>query len=78
MDFDDRPIFMIRLVAESGCIMNGGAAQVGKRRRDRAEALLDELARLAGSSVPRLKISSMCGQLRDRLRADHVDARRRR
>ena len=28
--FDERPIFMTRLVAESGCIMTGGAAQVGR------------------------------------------------
>jgi hypothetical protein len=29
MDFDDMPIFMTRLVAETGGIMNGGAAHVG-------------------------------------------------
>jgi hypothetical protein len=27
---DDMPIFMTRLVAESGCIMNGGLAHVGR------------------------------------------------
>jgi hypothetical protein len=26
---DESPIFITRLVAESGCIMNGGLAQVG-------------------------------------------------
>ena len=31
--FEESPIFMTRLVAENGWIMNGGAAQVGSWAR---------------------------------------------
>ena len=49
---DDSPIFITRLVAESGCIMNGGARprwQVGVTVRD---PLLDQLASPAGDRCP--------------------------
>src|SRR4051812_21204298 len=59
MDFDDSPIFMIRLVAETGCIMNGGAAQVGSVG---ATVFMRSWTscRARRTSVPRLKSSVMC------------------
>ena len=36
---------MIRLVADSGGMIHGGLAQVGRRRRDLRDALRHELAR---------------------------------
>ena len=42
---DVMPIFMTRLVADSGWIMTGGAAQVGSVGRDRRDPLRDQLPR---------------------------------
>ena len=55
--FDDSPIFMTRLVAESGCIMMGGAAQVGSVFCTVAIRSWTS-CRACIVSVPRLKISS--------------------
>ena len=43
MVFEDSPIFMTRLVDDSGGIMTGGAAQVGSVGATVREALLHEL-----------------------------------
>src|SRR6266566_2235640 len=58
IDLDDMPIFMTRLVADSGCIMNGGAAQVGN---DGVTAVTRSWTswRACSRSVPGLKISSI-------------------
>src|SRR3954452_19578167 len=69
MDFDDRPIFMMRLVEETGGIRNGGAAHVGSVGRTvcmRSETSWRALKR----SVPRLKRSSRllsCGTDEERM-----------
>ena len=43
---EESPIFMTRLVDESGWIITGGAAQVGSAGVTVADALLHELPRL--------------------------------
>src|SRR4029079_311524 len=55
---EDMPIFMARLVAESGCIMKGGAAHVGSGGVT-AVMLSWTSWRARRRSVPGLKISSM-------------------
>ena len=62
------PIFMTRLVADSGCSMTGGAAQVGSVGVTVASRSWTSW-RACSRSVPGLKISSIDGQLRHRLRA---------
>src|SRR3954466_1424505 len=58
IDFEDRPIFMIRLVDDTGGIMNGGAAHVG--RVGTTVCMRSETSwRALNRSVPRLKRSSM-------------------
>ena len=55
---EDRPIFMTRLVADSGCSMTGGAAQVGSVFCTVAMRSWTSW-RSCIWSVPSLKISSM-------------------
>ena len=57
---DDSPIFMTRLVAESGWIMNGGLAQVGSVGRDDVAMRSCTTCRASRRSVPRSKIISIC------------------
>ena len=70
---DDMPIFMTRLVAESGWIMNGGAAHVGSDGVTRRRRSCDELA--GPEQVrPGLEDQHDLRQLDDRLRAHDVEA----
>src|SRR4051794_26687815 len=59
MDFEDSPIFMIRLVAETGCIMNGGAAHVGSVGATVLRCSWTSWRALR-KSVPRLNRRGMC------------------
>ena len=74
MDLDDMPIFMTRLVAETGGIMKGGAAHVGSDGVDALDALLDELARMHQIGVG-LEDQLDLRELRDGIRAQDVDGR---
>ena len=59
MSFDDRPIFMIRLVAETGGIITGGAAQVGSVGATVLRCSWTSW-RAVRKSAPRLNRSVMC------------------
>ena len=69
---DERPIFMIRLVADSAGIMKGGLAQVGRVAVICAEPLGHELAgpKLVGAA---LEDELDRGELGHRLRAHLVE-----
>src|SRR5437899_8643899 len=69
MVFDDRPIFMTRLVVDSGWIMTGGPAQLGSWA-DVSAIRSDTHCRALMGAVPGLKIISTddnCGTDFDRM-----------
>ena len=72
MVLDDMPTFITRLVADSGCISTGGAAQVGKVFCTSASRSCTS-CRACIVSVPSLKIELEVRELRSRLRAHDVE-----
>ena len=72
---DQTPIFITRLVDESGCRMTGGLADGGELPALGREALLDELP---GPDQVGVLVEQQhhLRQAEDRLRADRLDARR--
>ena len=77
MSFEVMPIFMIRLVEDSGGIMKGGAAHVGRVLVASAIRSLDQLP-CADLVDAGLEDQHDRRQLRHRLRPHHVDVRGRR
>ena len=71
--FDETPIFITRLVDDSGCRMTGGRATAGSRTRLGREPLLHELPDLVDVG-PFLEDQHHRRQPEHRLRADRLDA----
>ena len=74
LSFVVTPIFMTRLVDDTGGIMTGGAAQVGMPRVAMATRSVTS-CRAANSSAPRSKIASHGRELRNRTRPQDLDTR---
>ena len=72
--FEESPIFMTRLVADSGCIMIGGAAQVGNDGRTVSRRSWHQLPGRHHIG-PRVEDQLDRRQLGNRLGAHHVEPR---